>query len=106
MFMAIDDYTAKASNEISLRKGQSVEVLSKPPGSRSWRVRILDDDLSEEVEGLVPSQMLRKTEDSPMRGKRSSVETLNSQSSEGNSINHHLVGSILKGSSYLYLYWT
>lgn len=57
-------------------------MLSRPPGSRSWRVRVLDG-LEQDMEGLVPHLMLRKIEDSPLRGKRLSVETLNSQSSEG-----------------------
>ena len=68
---------------MSLQKGQNVEVLSKPPGSRSWRVRVLDDELEHDVEGFVPAQLLKKADECLMRGKRSSVETLNSQSSEG-----------------------
>ena len=83
MYIATEEYTAKAVNELTLQKGQNVEVLSKPPGSRSWRVRLLDDELEQDVEGFVPAQLLKKADECLMRGKRSSVETLNSQSSEG-----------------------
>ncbi|XP_057304422.1 triple functional domain protein-like isoform X4 [Hydractinia symbiolongicarpus] len=80
-YVVTENYTSKGANELSLTKGQCVEVLSRPPGSRSWRVRVLDG-LEQDMEGLVPHLMLRKIEDSPLRGKRLSVETLNSQSSE------------------------
>lgn len=83
VYLTCENYTAKGENEISLTKGQNVEVLSKPPGSRSWRVRVLDEIIGGDREGFVPHQVLRRLEDSPMRGKRNSVETLNSQSSEG-----------------------
>ena len=68
---------------MSLDQGQVVEVLSKPPGSKSWRVRRKGDVLQE---GLVPLNILRRHDDglgNLKHGKRSSVETLNSHSSEG-----------------------
>ena len=43
----------------------------------------MDPDVMGETEGLVPYSFLKKIEESPLRNKRSSVETLHSQSSEG-----------------------
>ncbi|XP_065656254.1 triple functional domain protein isoform X8 [Hydra vulgaris] len=82
IFIVTDDYIAKSSHEICLTRGQHVEILSRPPGSRSWRVRTYDEVLGQDSEGMVPYSILRKVDESPMRGIRNSVETLNSQSSE------------------------
>eukprot|EP00794_Sanderia_malayensis_P017293 gene17293-19023_t len=82
LFISTVDFKAFGPNEISLERGQVVEVLSKPPGSKSWRVRPKGDVLQE---GLVPFTVLRKFDEGgrPLKfGKRSSVETLNSHSSE------------------------
>lgn len=81
--MVTEDFTPKGEHEISVTRGQSVEVMGRPPGSRSWLVRIMDSDVTGPEEGLVPFQYLKKVEEPPLRNKRSSVETLNSQSSEG-----------------------
>jgi hypothetical protein len=81
--LVIEDYSARGPNEISLERGQQVEVLSRPPGSKSWRVRIVNDVTAEQgVEGMVPYQVLRRPDELKHGNKRSSVETLNSQSSD------------------------
>ena len=82
IYIAYEDFKAKGPNEISVYRGQTVEVLSRPPGSRSWRVRVVND-VTDSEEGLIPFTVLRKVEETPIKGKRNSVETLNSQSSEG-----------------------
>ena len=84
LYVVTADHNSKTS-EISVERGQLVEVLSKPPGSKSWRIRQLGDVLQE---GFVPFSILRKQEDEngiSKNGKRNSVETLNSHSSEGKS---------------------
>lgn len=81
LYVVTADHNSKTS-EISVERGQLVEVLSKPPGSKSWRIRQLGDVLQE---GFVPFSILRKQEDEngiSKNGKRNSVETLNSHSSE------------------------
>ena len=83
LFVATVDHNSRRPNELSVERGQIVEVLSKPPGSKSWRVRQIGDVLQE---GFVPFSILRKQDDGSeicKNGKRSSVETLNSHSSEG-----------------------
>ena len=84
-YIVTEDFTPKPGHEheIALSKGQTVEILGRPPGSASWRVRIMDSDVTGDAEGLVPFNVLKKIEESPLRNKRSSVETLHSQSSEG-----------------------
>lgn len=84
-YIVTDDFTPKPGHEheIALIKGQTVDILGRPPGSASWRVRIMDSDVTGDAEGLVPFNVLKKIEESPLRNKRSSVETLHSQSSEG-----------------------
>ncbi|XP_066917707.1 kalirin-like isoform X10 [Clytia hemisphaerica] len=83
-YIVTDDFTPKPGHEheIALIKGQTVDILGRPPGSASWRVRIMDSDVTGDAEGLVPFNVLKKIEESPLRNKRSSVETLHSQSSE------------------------
>ncbi len=85
LFVSSIDFKAYGPNEISLDQGQVVEVLSRPPGSRSWRVRPQGDVLHE---GLVPFAILKRYDEggrTQKLGKKSSLETLNSHSSEGNS---------------------
>lgn len=79
----VEDFSTDHDHEIAVTKGQTVDVLGRPPGSRYWRIRIMDSDVTGETEGLVPFNVLKKIEESPLRNKRSSVETLHSQSSEG-----------------------
>jgi len=86
-YIVNEDFQPKGEyGEIAVSKGQTVEILGRPPGSRSWRVRIMDCDVTGDTEGLVPYSFLRKMEEAPLRNKRSSVETLHSQSSEGKNI--------------------
>lgn len=83
LYMVTADRSARRPSEISVEKGQLVELLSKPPGSKSWRVRQHGDVL---LEGFVPSNLLHKQDsqgDIAKIGKRNSLETLNSHSSEG-----------------------
>ena len=82
-YIVIEDFAPKSEHEIGVTKGQTVDILGRPPGSRYWRVRIMDSDVTGDIEGLVPFNVLKKIEESPLRNKRSSVETLHSQSSEG-----------------------
>ncbi|XP_065051810.1 triple functional domain protein-like isoform X2 [Rhopilema esculentum] len=82
LYVLTADYKPHGPSELALDQGQVVEVLAKPAGSKVWRVRRKGDVLQE---GLVPYSMLRKYEDGTVNGKpvkRSSVETLNSHSSE------------------------
>ena len=83
LYVLTADYKPHGPSELALDQGQVVEVLAKPAGSKVWRVRRKGDVLQE---GLVPYSILRKYEEGTVNGKpvkRSSVETLNSHSSEG-----------------------
>ena len=83
LYVVTADHNSRRSSELSVERGQIVEVLSKPPGSKSWRIRQLGDVLQE---GFIPFSILRKQDDEggiSRNGKRNSIETLNSHSSEG-----------------------
>ncbi|XP_032241354.2 triple functional domain protein isoform X5 [Nematostella vectensis] len=70
IWLVAENYRAATEEEISLRKGQFVEVLVKSHGSTRWRVRILNSDGTVPAEGWVPYATLRRPEDN--RKKRHS----------------------------------
>jgi hypothetical protein len=81
VWLVTESYKACNDEEISLKKGQHVEVLVKTHGSSRWRVRVLNSDGTVPAEGWVPYTALRKTDDRENRRKRNS--DISHSSSEG-----------------------
>lgn len=81
-----ENYRAANDEEISLKKGQLVEVLVKPHGSSRWRVRLLLTEGVNPVEGWAPHSNLKRSDDRDPRKKRHS--DISHSSSEGE-LNEH-----------------
>ena len=86
-----ENYKAANDEEISLKKGQLVEVLVKPHGSSRWRVRLLLTEGVNSTEGWAPHSNLKRSEDRDPRKKRHSE--ISHSSSEGK-FNEHKVGGL------------
>lgn len=67
-----ENYKAGNDEEISLKKGQLVEVLVKPHGSSRWRVRLLLSEGIHPSEGWVPHNALKRSDDRDAKKKRHS----------------------------------
>ncbi|XP_066016290.1 kalirin isoform X11 [Pocillopora verrucosa] len=67
-----ENYKAGNDEEISLKKGQLVEVLVKPHGSSRWRVRLLLSEGIHPSEGWVPHNALKRSDERDTRKKRHS----------------------------------
>ncbi|CAH3018961.1 unnamed protein product [Porites evermanni] len=67
-----ENYKAANDEEISLKKGQLVEVLVKPHGSSRWRVRLLLTEGVNPTEGWAPHNNLKRSEERDPRKKRHS----------------------------------
>lgn len=76
-----ENYKAANDEEISLKKGQLVEVLVKPHGSSRWRVRLLLTEGVNPTEGWAPHNNLKRSEERDPRKKRHS--DISQSSSEG-----------------------
>lgn len=72
--MAAEDYTACSEQELSLQRGQQVEILdSSPGGSADWcLVRVVDT--SPTTEGLVPIAMLKHVPNLKVSSSRGSID--------------------------------
>jgi len=81
-WIVTDNYRACNDEEISLKKGQHVEVLVKSHGSSRWRVRIVNNDGTVPAEGWVPFTVIRKTDDRDNRRLKRNSDISHS-SSEG-----------------------
>ena len=81
-----ENYKAANDEEISLKKGQLVEVLVKPHGSSRWRVRLLLTEGINPVEGWAPHSNLKRSDDRDSKKKRHS--DISHSSSEGE-LNEH-----------------
>lgn len=81
VWLVTESYKACNDEEISLKKGQHVEVLVKTHGSSRWRVRVVNNDGTVPAEGWVPYTALRKADDRENRRKRNS--DISHSSSEG-----------------------
>lgn len=81
IWLVTESYRACNDEEISLKKGQHVEVLVKTHGSSRWRVRVVNNDGTVPAEGWVPYTSLRKVDDRENRRKRNS--DISHSSSEG-----------------------
>lgn len=78
-----ENYKAANDEEISLKKGQLVEVLVKPHGSSRWRVRLLLSEGLNPSEGWAPHNALKRSDDRDPKKKRHS--DISHSSSEGES---------------------
>ncbi|XP_068751668.1 kalirin-like isoform X6 [Montipora capricornis] len=67
-----ESYKAANDEEISLKKGQLVEVLVKPHGSSRWRVRLLLTEGVNPCEGWAPHTNLKRSSDADSKKKRHS----------------------------------
>ncbi|RMX44252.1 hypothetical protein pdam_00005282 [Pocillopora damicornis] len=67
-----ENYKAGNDEEISLKKGQLVEVLVKPHGSSRWRVRLLLSEGIHPSEGWVPHNALKRSDERDTKKKRHS----------------------------------
>lgn len=76
-----ENYKANSDEEVSLKKGQLVEVLVRPYGSSRWRVRVVMNDGTAPLEGWVPHTALKRSEDKESKSKRHS--DISHSSSEG-----------------------
>ena len=72
VWLVTENYKATNEEEISLKKGQLVEVLVKPSGSSLWRVRVLLTEGAAPAEGWAPFNSLRRTEEKDNKRKRNS----------------------------------
>ena len=72
VWLVTENYKAANEEEISLKKGQLVEVLVKPSGSSRWRVRVLLNEGAAPVEGWAPFNALRRTDEKDNKRKRNS----------------------------------
>lgn len=53
-----------AEDEVSLKKGQFVEVLESPANNPRWKIRFINADCEPQVqEGWIPSDVLRRQEE-------------------------------------------
>lgn len=84
-----ENYKAANDEEISLRKGQLVEVLVKPHGSSRWRVRLLLAEGVSPAEGWAPHSNLKRSDERDPKKKRHS--DISHSSSEGKSNVHEVV---------------
>ena len=78
-----ENYKATNDEEISLKKGQLVEVLVKPHGSSRWRVRLLLSEGVNPSEGWAPHNALKRSDERDPKKKRHS--DISHSSSEGKS---------------------
>lgn len=83
-----ENYKAANDEEISLKKGQLVEVLVKPHGSSRWRVRLLLSEGLNPAEGWAPHSALKRSDERDPKKKRHS--DISHSSSEGKSKEHEL----------------
>ncbi|XP_020600716.1 triple functional domain protein-like isoform X7 [Orbicella faveolata] len=67
-----ENYKAANDEEISLKKGQLVEVLVKPHGSSRWRVRLLLSEGLNPAEGWAPHNALKRSDERDPKKKRHS----------------------------------
>ena len=73
--MVVDDFTAAGASEISVRKGQQVEVLDLSPGQPNWcYIRTLASETGEQFQGLVPTATLKPIPRLLGPGSRTSLE--------------------------------
>ena len=71
----VDDFTAAGASEISVRKGQQVEVLDLSPGQPNWcYIRTLASETGEQFQGLVPTATLKPIPRLLGPGSRTSLE--------------------------------
>lgn len=83
-----ENYKAANDEEISLKKGQLVEVLVKPHGSSRWRVRLLLSEGLNPAEGWAPHNALKRSDERDSKKKRHS--DISHSSSEGKSRKHEV----------------
>ena len=83
-----ENYKAANDEEISLKKGQLVEVLVKPHGSSRWRVRLLLSEGLNPAEGWAPHNALKRSDERDPKKKRHSE--ISHSSSEGKSREHEV----------------
>lgn len=84
-----ENYKAANDEEISLKKGQLVEVLVKPHGSSRWRVRLLLTEGVHPSEGWAPHNALKRSDDRDPKKKRHS--DISHSSSEGKAKKHEVL---------------
>ena len=83
-YYSVENYTKLAEDEVSVKKGQFVEVVESPANNLRWKVRFINPDSEPQIqEGWIPSDVLRRQEE-PRRIRRNSDGSL--CSSEGKAI--------------------
>ncbi|XP_046859404.1 kalirin-like isoform X4 [Xenia sp. Carnegie-2017] len=84
-YFCIENFTKVAEDEVSLKKGQFVEVLESPANCRRWRIRFVNTESEPQVvEGWIPSDVLKRQDTLVRRnsdGSMCSSEDSNSLSS-------------------------
>ena len=73
--IVVDDFAATNNSEVSVRKGQQVEVIELSPGQPNWCfVKTLQNEGVETFQGLVPTATLKPIPRLLGPGSRSSLE--------------------------------
>lgn len=73
--IVVDDFAASNNTELSVHRGQQVEVIDLSPGQPNWcYVRTLQSDSLEQGQGLVPTATLKPIPRLLGPGSRSSQE--------------------------------
>ncbi|XP_048253877.1 triple functional domain protein-like isoform X2 [Haliotis rufescens] len=82
--VVIEDFSASTSNEVTLAKGQSVEVIDAAPGHSDWcLVRTVPNDSGETTQGLVPMSALKPIAILRAPGSRNSLDLDEGEGSSG-----------------------
>lgn len=73
--VVIEDYSAIGSNELTLHRGQQVEVLDAAPGQADYcLVRTVPVDGTDPVQGLAPMCALKPVASLRVSGSRTSID--------------------------------
>lgn len=73
--IVVDDFNASNNSELSVHRGQHVEVIDLSPGQPNWcYVRTVQGDGNEQGQGLVPTATLKPIPRLLGPGSRSSLE--------------------------------
>lgn len=73
--VVIEDYTATSPREVSVLRGQQVEIIDASPGQVDWcLVRTLPPDGADSSQGLVPMSVLRPMSYLQTPGARNSMD--------------------------------
>ncbi|KAJ8320622.1 hypothetical protein KUTeg_002209 [Tegillarca granosa] len=73
--IVIEDYSAATNSELTVQKGQHVEIIDPAPGEPNWcMVRAISSEEGEPCQGLVPMAALKPLPTTRRPGSRSSMD--------------------------------